>query len=88
MIRSCVAALGAAAFVLLASTAPLSAGPAVVVSIKPVHSLVAGVMRGIGELRVKESDRILAMANGLGALGVQVEELADGSRPTGSSSCG
>lgn len=36
------------------------------------------VMRGIGELRVKESDRISAMANGLGALGVQVEELADG----------
>ncbi|MDA1098949.1 MAG: 3-phosphoshikimate 1-carboxyvinyltransferase [Proteobacteria bacterium] len=36
------------------------------------------VMRGISELRVKESDRISAMANGLGALGVQVEELADG----------
>jgi len=38
----------------------------------------ATVMRGIGELRVKESDRIAAMANGLGALGVRVEELADG----------
>ena len=38
----------------------------------------ATVMRGIGELRVKESDRISAMANGLGALGVQVEELEDG----------
>jgi 3-phosphoshikimate 1-carboxyvinyltransferase len=36
------------------------------------------VMRGIGELRVKESDRITAMANGLGALGVTVEELEDG----------
>ncbi|MDP6689321.1 MAG: 3-phosphoshikimate 1-carboxyvinyltransferase, partial [Alphaproteobacteria bacterium] len=30
------------------------------------------------ELRVKESDRITAMANGLGALGVTVEELEDG----------
>ena len=36
------------------------------------------VMRGIGELRVKESDRIAAMVNGLSALGVQVEELEDG----------
>ena len=36
------------------------------------------VMQGIGELRVKESDRIAAMVNGLAALGVQVEELADG----------
>jgi 3-phosphoshikimate 1-carboxyvinyltransferase len=36
------------------------------------------VMRGIGELRVKESDRIRAMAEGLAACGVAVEELADG----------
>jgi len=36
------------------------------------------VMRGIGELRVKESDRIAAMARGLGALGVRVEEFEDG----------
>ncbi len=36
------------------------------------------VMRGIGELRVKESDRIAAMAKGLSALGVVVEELEDG----------
>jgi 3-phosphoshikimate 1-carboxyvinyltransferase len=36
------------------------------------------VMRGIGELRVKESDRIAAMAAGLSAAGVMVEELADG----------
>jgi 3-phosphoshikimate 1-carboxyvinyltransferase len=33
---------------------------------------------GIGELRVKESDRIAAMAAGLGALGVRVEESDDG----------
>ena len=36
------------------------------------------VMRGIEELRVKESDRISAMAAGLTAAGVRVEELADG----------
>jgi 3-phosphoshikimate 1-carboxyvinyltransferase len=36
------------------------------------------VMRGIEELRVKESDRIAAMAAGLKAAGVQVEELPDG----------
>jgi 3-phosphoshikimate 1-carboxyvinyltransferase len=36
------------------------------------------VIRGIEELRVKESDRIAAMAAGLAACGVAVEELADG----------
>jgi 3-phosphoshikimate 1-carboxyvinyltransferase len=35
-------------------------------------------MRGIQELRVKESDRIAAMARGLVACGVKVEELPDG----------
>ena len=35
-------------------------------------------MRGLGELRVKESDRISAMARGLAANGVTVEELEDG----------
>ena len=34
--------------------------------------------RGLGELRVKESDRISAMAAGLAANGVQVEEMEDG----------
>jgi 3-phosphoshikimate 1-carboxyvinyltransferase len=33
---------------------------------------------GIGELRVKESDRIAAMAAGLRALGIEVEEFPDG----------
>ena len=37
----------------------------------------ATVMRGIGELRVKESDRIDAMARGLEACGVRVEETRD-----------
>ena len=36
------------------------------------------VMRGIEELRVKESDRIAVMAQGLQACGVQCEELEDG----------
>ena len=36
------------------------------------------VMRGLEELRVKESDRIAVMAKGLAACGVAVEELADG----------
>ncbi len=48
------------------------------------------VMRGLGELRVKESDRLAAVARGLAACGVEVEEDADslvvqgcGGRPPG-----
>ncbi|HYM17128.1 MAG TPA: 3-phosphoshikimate 1-carboxyvinyltransferase [Micropepsaceae bacterium] len=36
------------------------------------------IMRGLEELRVKESDRLAAVAAGLGANGVTFEELADG----------
>jgi 3-phosphoshikimate 1-carboxyvinyltransferase len=36
------------------------------------------VMRGIEEMRVKESDRIATMATALSAIGVRVEELPDG----------
>jgi 3-phosphoshikimate 1-carboxyvinyltransferase len=36
------------------------------------------VMRGLDELRVKESDRIATMAAGLTAIGARVEELPDG----------
>ncbi|MBV8683108.1 MAG: 3-phosphoshikimate 1-carboxyvinyltransferase, partial [Caulobacteraceae bacterium] len=36
------------------------------------------VMRGIGEMRVKESDRIALMARGLAACGVAVEEEPEG----------
>jgi len=39
---------------------------------------------GIGELRVKESDRIAAMAAGLRALGIRVEEFDDGAVVRGS----
>ncbi len=36
------------------------------------------VVRGAGELRVKESDRIAVMVRGLRALGIEAEELPDG----------
>ncbi|MBC7944237.1 MAG: 3-phosphoshikimate 1-carboxyvinyltransferase, partial [Burkholderiales bacterium] len=41
------------------------------------------VLSGAGELRVKESDRIQAMADGLRALGVSAEPAADGMRIVG-----
>ena len=42
--------------------------------------MAKGVTRtsGLDELRVKESDRLALMAKGLAAIGVQVEEQADG----------
>ncbi len=40
-------------------------------------------LRGAGELRVKESDRIEAMAEGLGILGIEHETFPDGIRVTG-----
>ena len=49
----------------------------------PILSVVAAfssgktVMRGIGELRIKESDRIAAMADGLIAMGIKVEQGED-----------
>jgi 3-phosphoshikimate 1-carboxyvinyltransferase len=43
----------------------------------------ATVMRGIGEMRVKESDRIALMAAGLLACGVSVEEEPEGFTVTG-----
>jgi 3-phosphoshikimate 1-carboxyvinyltransferase len=41
------------------------------------------LLTGAGELRVKESDRIAAMADGLAVLGVETEVLADGIRIQG-----
>jgi 3-phosphoshikimate 1-carboxyvinyltransferase len=40
-------------------------------------------LRGAGELRVKESDRLAVMARGLQALGVALEEFEDGMDVTG-----
>ena len=41
------------------------------------------LLTGAGELRVKESDRLAVMAQGLATLGVQVEERPDGIKITG-----
>ena len=41
------------------------------------------VVRGAGELRVKETDRLAVMAEGLGRLGVEHELMPDGLRITG-----
>lgn len=46
------------------------------------------ILRGAEELRVKESDRIEAMATGLAALGVDHEVFPDGIRVTGSTTGG
>lgn len=46
------------------------------------------VIGGAAELRLKESDRIAAMAAGLGALGAQVEALPDGLRIRGGALAG
>ena len=61
-----------------------------VLAIAAAYAEGATVMRGVGELRVKESDRLAATANGLSACGVRhVEEddqltvFGDGGRPPG-----
>lgn len=46
------------------------------------------VLRGAGELRVKESDRIEAMAEGLKTLGIELETFADGIRIEGGTGLG
>ena len=46
------------------------------------------VVRGAAELRVKESDRIAVMANGLRAMGAQVDEAPDGAIIHGGASLG
>jgi 3-phosphoshikimate 1-carboxyvinyltransferase len=46
--------------------------------IAAAHARGATVVRGAAELRVKESDRLAAMANGLRTLGLQVDETPDG----------
>jgi 3-phosphoshikimate 1-carboxyvinyltransferase len=46
--------------------------------IAAAHAQGVTVVRGAAELRVKESDRLAAMANGLRALGVRVDETPDG----------
>lgn len=47
------------------------------------HARGETVLRGAAELRVKESDRIEALAQGLRSLGIAVETCSDGMRVTG-----
>lgn len=49
-----------------------------VLCVAAAHAQGRTTMRGLAELRVKESDRIAAMAAGLAACGVQVQEVEDG----------
>ncbi|HWA63231.1 MAG TPA: 3-phosphoshikimate 1-carboxyvinyltransferase [Caulobacteraceae bacterium] len=49
-----------------------------ILAVAAAYAEGATVMRGIGELRVKESDRIAMMARGLAACGVGVEEEPEG----------
>jgi 3-phosphoshikimate 1-carboxyvinyltransferase len=46
------------------------------------------IVRGAAELRVKESDRLAAMATGLRSLGVQVDETEDGATIHGGTELG
>jgi 3-phosphoshikimate 1-carboxyvinyltransferase len=46
------------------------------------------VVTGAGELRVKESDRLAAMAHGLAAVGIECERLPDGLRVRGGTVAG
>jgi 3-phosphoshikimate 1-carboxyvinyltransferase len=49
-----------------------------ILAVAAAHASGRTTMRGAAELRVKESDRIAAVARGLSRLGVGVEELEDG----------
>lgn len=55
--------------------------PALMVAAAAAHGRT--VLRGAGELRVKESDRLTALAEGLRTLGVPVELFVDGMQVTG-----
>lgn len=49
-----------------------------ILAVAAAHAQGSTVMRGIGEMRVKESDRIALMAAGLAACGIGVEEEPEG----------
>jgi 3-phosphoshikimate 1-carboxyvinyltransferase len=76
----------------LRATAIGPAGVASMIDELPVLACVAAradgvtVIRGAGELRVKESDRIGAVVAGLRAVGVEADELLDGMRIQGTRS--
>jgi 3-phosphoshikimate 1-carboxyvinyltransferase len=60
-----------------ASRAPAMIDEFPVLAVAASQATGATVMRGIGELRIKESDRLAAMARGLTACGIEVEEGED-----------
>jgi len=61
-----------------ASRAPSMIDEYPILAVAAAYAEGATAMRGIGELRVKESDRIAMMAAGLAACGVGVEEEPEG----------
>ncbi len=67
---------------------PLAIDEFPVLFIAAANALGDTVLRGAEELRVKESDRIAVMADGLHALGVSAEPTPDGMRVTGGSYSG
>ena len=62
---------------------PLAIDEFPVLFIAAANARGATVLRGAEELRVKESDRIQVMADGMRALGIAAEPTADGMRVTG-----
>lgn len=60
-----------------ASRAPSMIDEYPVLAVAAAYARGATVMRGLAELRVKESDRLAAVARGLAACGVRVEEGRD-----------
>lgn len=66
-----------------AELVPLAIDEFPVIFVAAAHAVGETVIRGASELRHKETDRIRVMADGLRALGVDVEELPDGARIRG-----
>ena len=64
---------------------PLAIDEFPVLFVAAAHAKGETVLTGAEELRVKESDRIETMAQGLRALGIEVEAMADGIRIQGGS---
>jgi 5-enolpyruvylshikimate-3-phosphate synthase len=66
-----------------AELVPLAIDEFPVIFVAAAHANGETVVRGASELRHKETDRIRVMADGLRALGIDVEELPDGARIRG-----
>ncbi len=66
------------ATVVEADEVPLAIDELTLVGLLGAHAEGQTVVRGAGELRVKESDRIAGVVDGLGALGADIEATDDG----------